>query len=123
MASMILSRVPYIINVIILLPVCTNMYVGDYARDVFENTIEKSEGLRYLVASLWTTFLLASIGGITMPAQFKLLLLIQIMYKSLYLASYLIPRAWKNGKKSVPVGIFGIFAFIVVTYPYFLMYT
>lgn len=97
------------------------MHTEQYANRVFENKIEKSEGLRYLVGALWSAILLLSFAGMLQPMTFKPVLMLQIIYKSIFLCAYLLPKVMSNGVESVPKGIFYSFLAIVLTYPYFVI--
>ncbi|MEM1040249.1 MAG: hypothetical protein AAGI12_12370 [Pseudomonadota bacterium] len=82
---------------------------------MFENRVADSEGLRLLVASLWLSILVGSIAGLIWPAFFAPLLLVQIVYKSLWLILFVAPL-WMRGEP-YPVGISVVFVGIVLTYP------
>jgi hypothetical protein len=77
--------------------------------------IAETPGLRLLVASLWSAILAASVVGLFAPRAFAVVLLIQVFYKAVWLATFVAPR-WQSGEP-VPVGISLVFVAIVVTYP------
>lgn len=106
---------PYLANIIILVPVCWSMIWGGGTATIFEGKVAESEGLRLLVASLWTAILLGSIAGLLWPAFFAPLLLVQIVYKSLWLILFIGPL-WMRGEP-YPVGISTVFVLIILTYP------
>jgi hypothetical protein len=113
---------PFILNILILVPVCYSMFFGGGVANVFEGKVDESAGLRLLVGSLWTTILAASVCGLFQPAFFAPVILIQVFYKALWLAAFIAPL-WLGGKP-IPFGISAVFAFIVVSYPVaFLMAT
>ena len=82
---------------------------------VFDGVVENSDGLRLLVASIWLTILGASAVGLAQPQALRLLLLIQVAYKAIWLGSYVVPRIVAGSP--VPTGIATVFALIVLTYP------
>lgn len=112
---MIWFKIAYSVNILILVPVCWSMLVGNSGAQLFQGTVDDSTGLRLLVASLWTAILLASVAGLAFPRFFAPVLLIQIVYKLLWLALFVAPliragQAW-------PQGIAITFTAIVVSYP------
>jgi hypothetical protein len=84
---------------------------------VFAGAVNESEGLRLLVASLWATILIASICGLFFPRFFAPILLIQIVYKALWLGVFCLPLILTTGTK-MPSGVAICFAMIVATYPF-----
>lgn len=109
-----LLRIAYAANILILVPVVWSMIFSGSTIGVFEGKVADSEGLRLLVASLWLAILLASAAGLVLPAFFAPVLLIQIVYKAVWLAIYVWPAREAPG---VPWAISTIFAVIVLTYP------
>lgn len=115
-------RLPYVANLVILLPVCASMFWGRNQETVaaFEDKVAEVAGLRLLVASLWCAILLCSIGGLFAPQRFVPILLLQVIYKALYLAIYVVPTARSVGWRGVPLGVAISFAAIVAIWPWFL---
>lgn len=110
-------RLPYLLNIIILVPVCWAMYTGGGRVMVFENKISWSEELAALVAALWTAILVASIAGLIWPKLFVPLLLVQVIYKALFLCVVIVPLLKQGGTSAAPMGISISFALIVFSYP------
>ncbi len=108
--------IPYIANIVILIPVCTSVLFGT-GEAVFEGKVAESEGFRLLVGSLWTAILIASIAGLWKPGYFAPIILAQIIYKSLWLILFIAPQLAAGN--AIPLGISLTFAVIVVTYPVF----
>ena len=104
-------------NVLILVPVVWSMFASGGTQGVFEGRVEDSPGLRLLVGSLWLAILLASLAGFLAPRFFAPLLLVQIVYKSAWLAAFVAPLAVREGWEAAPQGIATVFGAIVVTYP------
>ncbi|MBY0110374.1 MAG: hypothetical protein K2X90_04660 [Candidatus Babeliaceae bacterium] len=98
------------------------MFRGNNKKTVqaFQGTVNESAGLRLLVASFWLAILLCSFLGIFFPEQFVPILLLQCIYKSIFLFTYIIPSWRKYGIKAVPIGITICFAIIIVTWPFFI---
>jgi len=104
----------YLLNILILIPVCLEMFRGRGTQTVFSGAAAPSEALERLVASLWLAILLASVGGLFLPAFFAPVILVQVVYKSVWLAGFVAPH---RRDRAVPSGIAGTFAFIVLAYP------
>ena len=109
-----LLRLAYAANILILLPVVWSMFFSGGTIGVFEGKVPDSEGLRSLVGSLWLAILLGSVAGLWAPAIFAPLLLVQIVYKSTWLATYVWPHRHDPG---IPIGISVTFLLIVLIYP------
>jgi hypothetical protein len=105
----------YALNTLVLVPVVYSMFAGAGVANVFEGKVADSPGLRLLVASFWCAILLASLAGLVWPQFFAPLLLVQILYKALWLMVFVVPLM--RSDMSWPVGISAVFAFIVLTYP------
>lgn len=114
-------RPAYVLNILILVPVCYAMFAGSGVSSVFEGKVDESAGLGLLVGSLWFAILCASVAGLVWPAFFAPVMLAQIIYKALWLAVFVTPAFQRGGWSAVPVGIAGAFAFIVATYPVLIM--
>jgi hypothetical protein len=106
---------PYLLNIAILVPVCIGMATAPGQGFVMQDAVANSDGLRLLVFSLWLAILLALLAGLRWPAALAPVLLIQIVYKTVWLAAFILPVA--SAGQPVPWGVAGTFAFIVLTYP------
>jgi hypothetical protein len=122
MNSINLLKIAYAANIVILVPVISAMFAERGVANVFDGRVDESLGLRLLVASLWTAILIGSIAGLWWPRFFAAVLPIQIIYKSLWLAVFIVPLAQRSGWDAVPKGISITFLIIVVTYPLILWF-
>ncbi|MEL7230231.1 MAG: hypothetical protein AAGK38_10030 [Pseudomonadota bacterium] len=82
---------------------------------VFGPSVSEEPGLRLLVASLWSAILIASVAGLIWPAFFAPLLVVQIIYKALWLGLFVYPL-WQ-ATAAYPTGPAHVFVVIVLTYP------
>lgn len=112
--------IPYAFNILVLVPVGLLTLFGGAAgvRLVFQDKFPESEGIRTILGSLWTAILVASILGLFYPVPMSPLLLIQVVYKSLWLAVFVLPRLLGGRGGEVPWGIAAAFLVIVVSYPW-----
>jgi hypothetical protein len=116
-------KLAYGANIVILVPVCMAMYRPTGTIEVFRNTVPESAGLRLMVASLWTAILLASIFGLARPDAVKLVIPLQVIYKSIWLATFIAPKLTNGNRSEIPVGIATTFLLIVLTYPVIYWFT
>ncbi|MEM1053029.1 MAG: hypothetical protein AAGI28_13150 [Pseudomonadota bacterium] len=110
-------RPAFALNILILVPVCYSMFLGNGVASVFDGLVDESAGLRLMTGSLWFAILLASVAGLAWPAFFAPIMMAQVVYKALWLAVFVLPAFQHSGWSAVPIGISACFAFIVVTYP------
>lgn len=110
-------RIAYVANILILLPVCWAMFVGSGVESVFQGTVAESSGLRLLVGSLWSAILIASIAGLVYPMFFAPVLLIQVIYKAIWLAVFVGPSLAEQSTR-IPYGVAICFVLIVLIYPF-----
>ncbi|QTD56684.1 hypothetical protein [Parasphingorhabdus cellanae] len=113
-----LLRLAYAANILILVPICWNMFLGSGVASVFEGKVEESAGLRLLVGSLWLAILVGSAAGLYAPRFFAPIILIQIFYKTLWLLVFALPLIAAGKSDQVPWGIAATFIAIVLSYPF-----
>ncbi|HEY1068716.1 MAG TPA: hypothetical protein VGE52_21515 [Pirellulales bacterium] len=114
-----LLRLPYIFNIIVLVPVgLLTLFGGERGvRIVFQDRCRDSEAVRTILGSLWTAILIASVIGLAYPVAMSPLLLVQTIYKSLWLLVFVLPRLMTGRAGEIPPGVAWTFAVIVATYP------
>lgn len=114
------SRLPYIFNIIVLLPVATFTLFGGASgvRRVFQGRFPDSAGIRTIVGSVWMALLIASILGLYSPNALAPILLVQVLYKLQWLFVFALPRLATRRANEVPPGIAVTFLAIVLTYPW-----
>ena len=83
-----------------------------------QSKFPESEGFRTILGSLWTAILIGSFLGLFFPVTMSVLLLIQVIYKTLWLLVYAMPRMLNQRTNEVPCGIASTFLIIIVTYPW-----
>ncbi len=118
-----LLRLAFLANIVILVPICWSMFFGGGVASVFEGKVEESIGLRLLVGSLWSAILLASVAGLYAPRLFAPVVLIQIVYKSLWLLAFVLPLILSGKSGAIPWGIATTFILIVLSYPILFWYS
>ncbi|HMD67375.1 MAG TPA: hypothetical protein VKF42_00755 [Chitinivibrionales bacterium] len=107
---------PYIANIVLLVPVALGSLFGLYP--VSRAHFPESAGWRTLTGSLWTAILIASVLGLFQPVLFCPVLLLQVIYKTLWLLVYVAPRIAKADRRSeIDWGTSTTFLLVVVLYP------
>ena len=111
---------PYIFNIIVLIPAGLLTLPGGErgGQLACQNKFPESEGFRTILGSLWTAILVGSILGLFFPVQMSPLLLLQMIYKSLWLLVFVRPRLLKGQISEVPSGIVLVFLVVVLSYPW-----
>jgi len=95
---------PYIANIAILVPVAFGSLTG--LLPISRGHFPESAGWRTLTGSLWTAILLCSIAGLFRPIVFAPILLLQVIYKTIWLLFYVLPRLRNaNARKEIHWGI------------------
>ncbi len=110
---------PYIFNIIVLIPIGLLTLLGGEkgGQLACQSKFPESEGFRTILGSLWTAILIGSVLGLFFPLTMSALLLIQVIYKTLWLLVYATPRLLKKRSNEVPWGIALTFLVIIVSYP------
>lgn len=115
-----LLLLPYIFNIVVLVPVGLAALLGGKrgGQLASQGKFPESEGFRTILGSLWTAILIGSGLGLFWPVPMSPLLLIQIIYKSLWLLVFVLPRLLGGRGQEVPSGISLTFLVIVISYPW-----
>jgi hypothetical protein len=108
-------RLAYAFNLLMLLPIAVPTLLRLYPTD--QGRFEESAGWRTLVGALWTAILVLSALGLYAPLRFSPVLILQVIYKALWLLAFALPRVVKSRPGSVPWGIAGTFLVIVILWP------
>ncbi|MEM9221643.1 MAG: hypothetical protein AAGB11_04485 [Pseudomonadota bacterium] len=108
-------KAAYAANIVILLPVVWSIFRGG---DVFDGKIETSAGLLKMTGAFWLAILVTSVAGLVWPRFFVPVLMVQVAYKSVWLATFVLPLAFAHGMAAVPWGVAGTFLAIVAIYPF-----
>jgi hypothetical protein len=110
----------YIFNILILIPVGLLTLLGSEAgsRLVFQGKFPESTGTRTILGSLWTAILVASCLGLFYPVPMSPVLIVQIVYKSLWLLVFVLPRLILGRGREVPWVVAVMFLVIVLAYPW-----
>jgi hypothetical protein len=113
---MVYLRLAYAFNLLVLLPIAVPTLLRLYPTD--QGRFEESAGWRTLVGALWTAILVLSALGLYAPLRFSPVLVLQLIYKTLWLFVFALPRVVKLSARNVPWGIAGSFLIIVLVWPF-----
>lgn len=112
-----LLLLPYIANIVILIPVALGSLTG--LLPISRGHFPESAGWRTITGSLWTAILACSIAGLFQPVVFAPVLLLQVIYKTVWLGYYVAPRLKDaDSRKEIHWGIAVSFLLIVISYPF-----
>lgn len=115
-----LLLLPYLFNIVVLVPIGSLTLLGGErgGRIASQGKFPESEGFRTILGSLWTALLIGSVLGLFCPVPMSPLLLIQVIYKTLWLVVFVLPRLVGGRSGEVPWSISLTFLVIVVSYPW-----
>jgi hypothetical protein len=105
-------------NILILVPIGFGTLLKASVTD--QGAFIESAGWRTLVGSLWLAILACSILGAYRPSSFLWLLVFQVIYKSIWLLTYAVPRLGVSRRTEIPAGIALSFLVIVLVWPWFI---
>ena len=103
-------------NILILVPVGFGTLLKPSLTD--QGVFAESAGWRTLVGSLWLAILAGSALGVCRPDSMLWLLVFQVIYKSVWLLAYAMPRVLAGRGQEVPAGIGLSFLVIVLVWPW-----
>ena len=111
---------PYIFNILVLVPIGSLTLLGGKkgGQVACQGKFPESEGFRTILGSLWMAILIGSGLGLSFPATMSPLLLIQVIYKTLWLVVFAVPRLRTGRVSEIPWGIALTFLVIIVSYPW-----
>ena len=113
-----MSAVQYLFwaNILILIPVGFGTLLKASVTD--QGAFVESAGWRMLAGSLWIAILSLSLLGAIWPGSFLWLLVFQLIYKSVWLLAYAVPRLLSGRAAEIPAGIAVSFVAIVLVWPW-----
>jgi hypothetical protein len=117
--SLLLLRLIYLANILVAGTVGW-MSLFDPSRSamvVFSGTTEPNIPMR-IVGSFWLTIALLSLAGLISPVRFSVVLLVQLIYKAIWLLAIAIPAVLTNRIDLIPVEIAIFFLIWVVILPF-----
>lgn len=87
-------------------------------RGVWQSAVEPSSQPVRIVGAFWTTIALLSIMGLASPRAFAPVLLVQLLYKGIWLAVVALPALVAGRGSEIPAGIAVFFAAWVLVLPF-----
>jgi hypothetical protein len=119
--SMSLLKIAYVANLLILVPVALPTLLSERgASAVFQSKFATDTPFRVLVGCLWTGIMVASAIGLFLPQAMAGVLVVQVVYKSLFLALVIVPLLREKGLVAIPMGVSVSFLAIVLLWPFLL---
>lgn len=119
---MIALRMVYLANIIVAgwIGISSLFFPKNAAAYVFSNTYQPTPVMR-LAGCLWLAIAVLSIGGVWRPLIFSPVLLVQLIYKSLWLLVVAIPAIKSN--QPYPAGMAYFFVVWVAVLPFVIPWT
>jgi ABC-type spermidine/putrescine transport system permease subunit I len=117
---MTLLQIAYVLDIMVSVPVAFTTLIGHEraARFLFKESLPASDSFRIILGSLWMAVLLCCIAGIFFPIAMSPILLLQVIYKGLWLMLFAVPR-WIGGRGAeVPKRITGICLATIIAFPW-----
>jgi hypothetical protein len=114
---MIALYIIYIANIIVAgwISITSLFYPKTAAQTVFQNAYQPTEVIR-LVGCLWLAIAILSILGLFRPLTFSPILLVQLIYKGMWLLVVALPAIKNN--QAYPSGMASFFLIWVVVLPF-----
>ncbi len=111
-------RNAYIANILILVPIAFWTLLSARADVlVFQGKMPSGHAMTHLVGCLWMAILVCSFIGLRCPREMIAILVLQLIYKRLFLALVIWPIARAGGTEALPPRIATSFAAIVLIWP------
>ena len=110
-------KIVYILNIIVAgyIGVVSIVNTDRATKTIFSNIYSNTELIK-LVGCLWLAIALLSVGGLWKPLQFSPVLILQLIYKSIWLIAVAIPGIYYH--KSYPSGMAIFFLIWVLVLPF-----
>lgn len=112
-----MMHLPYILNIVIFAPVCWMMYSVLSRSDGFKRHAAGAREMAIALTGIGVIILIASVAGLFWPRALIPLLVIQVLYKALFLVLVALPLWRSGGISAIPKSLIVFFIFVVVTYP------
>jgi hypothetical protein len=112
-------RAAYLFNILVFVPIgLTTLLSPASMKVVFENKVQHAPELRILVGCLWTAIVVCSLIGLVEPRLMIGILILQVVYKILFLVLVVLPLIARRGLDAIPLGVAATSALIVLVWPF-----
>ncbi|MGV3483641.1 MAG: hypothetical protein ACO1RT_04385 [Planctomycetaceae bacterium] len=117
---MTLLQIGYVVDAVFTAPVAWVMLFGNdrAAHWLFGDGLPASHSIRTTLGSLWMAILICSAAGVALPLVMAPVLILQLIYKTLWIVLFAIPRWLAGRREEVPLRVAGVFAAYVLVYPW-----
>ena len=117
---MSLLQVAYVLDILVSLPVALTTLLGNerLAPVLFRESLPESDNFRIILGSLWMAVLFTCVAGLLFPVAMSPVLILQIIYKALWLLLFAMPRWLSGRKKEVPKRIVVICILTLLAFPW-----
>ena len=116
-----MHHIPYIANIVILVPVIWTMLRGGHGgATAIVGASGHAPVLQLMVACLWSAILALSVLALTDPQRYWPLLLVQVIYKGMFVALWCVP-IWLGRVEGTVPPLTMVFVLIVLIWPFFIV--
>lgn len=117
---MTLLRIGYVVDAIVTAPIALAMLCGhaSWVRRLLDEALPDDRSLQVMLGALWTALFVCLVLGAMWPVTMAPVLLLQLIYKSLWMLGYAIPRWTGRRSGAVSVKVAGLFVAYIAVYPW-----
>lgn len=122
---MSLLQVAYVFDILVSLPIVLIPLIGSEAavQWLFGGQASESRSTRMLIGCLWLAILSCLVVGVAFPIAMSPVLILQLIYKSLWIVFFAVPR-WLGGKREEVSGKLAcVFLVYIAVYPWLIPWT
>ena len=113
-------QIGYVLDLAVSLPVALVTLIGSEpaAKRLFREKLPEDPSVRIALGAMWLAIALGSAAGIALPVAMAPVLVLQLVYKGLWILLFALPR-WLGGRfAEVPLRTALTFLAFVVVYPW-----
>lgn len=111
-------EIAYAANILVVAPMAYVMFFRENGVEIiFGPHITMSDGVRKLIASMWTAVVLLSLAGLEWERTFVALIVFEITYKIVFFATYVIPLALAGRQEEIPRFLTIVFGSSLIAFP------
>lgn len=120
MTETTILRIAYLVDAAVTAPIALSALLGN--RPLYEallgEPMPRPDSTRTILGSLWTALLICLVTGIFRPFEFWPVLVLQLVYKVLWLSAFVIPRLASGRTAEVSWKLASLFAAYLLIYPW-----
>ena len=113
-------QIGFVVDAIVTAPIALVTLFGHEraARFLFQDSLPASDSIRMILGSLWMAVFCCSLAGVALPLTMSPILVLQLIYKGLWLALFAIPRWFSGRRAEIPCRLAVLFIAFILVYPW-----